>query len=862
MTESRGKKTGNQAPIRKNQGAGHGNPASRKVKGCSPSASVIFRSIFEESPIGIELYDRSGVLIDANRACLEIFGVRDVEAVRGFKLFEDPNVDEELKKRLRKGEGVRYEAAFDFDRVRSLGLYETSKSGVAFLDVLITPLHSESGASGFMVQVQDVTLRRLAEEELKKNRDELEARVAERTGELVSINSKLERELHERALAEEALRDSEARWRSLVECAPDIILTLDEKGVIQYINFPPEGLSPEQAVGTDVCNYVPEEFRGTVRKAINTVFLTGEPSSYEIAARGPHDALSWYTSHIGPIKKDGRVLSAVLITRDITKRKRVEEERRRSESQLRTLIQSIPDMVFFKDAQGRHLLVNRACEEFLGMGQEEVIGKTVAEFMPADIAEACRRSDEEAMRTPWPVVVEEVAGEEPFKVHLETVKSSIRDESGNITGLVVVSRDITERKRAEETLRLFSVALDEAPDGIQVVDTEGRILYSNKAIERMFGYTHEELKGKRVSILNVDDEFAGTHIFPSIRESGQWAGELMVRRKDGGEFPIWLTASMVKNGKGEPLAMIGVSRDVTQRKRMEEELRVKDKAIGAAVSGIGFCDTQGMMTYANDSFLRMWGYENAEEVLGRPAFEVVTEPEEALRIFEELREVGSWTGELSARRKDGSDFHVHVSASLVTNEAGEPICMMGSFVNITEQKLLEERLREASITDDLTGLLNRRGFMALAEQQFKLTEREQGLLFLLFADFDNLKTINDTFGHHTGDRALRETADLLRKTFRESDIIGRVGGDEFALLLTGESGMGDEAAITTRFEENIRDFNRQEGREYRLAISAGIVRFDAGCMRTFGEFLSRADNLMYENKKKKRRKSVDVRPVP
>lgn len=851
-SESRKENTIKKAMPRKAQRSGGGKLAGRKAKSSTPPGFDTFRSIFDESPIGIELYDAGGTLVDVNRACLEIFGVRDVEAVRGFNLFEDPNVSGEVKEKLKRGESARYEASFDFDTVRKLRLYETSKSGLAFLDVQITPLRAKDSISGYMVQIQEVSWRKLAEEKLKKNRDELEARIAERTGELASMNATLQRELHERALAEEALRNSEERWRSLVECAPDIILTLDEKGIIQYINRPPEGLLPEQVVGTDVCNYVPEEFRKTVRRAIHMVFRTGEPCSYETAARGPYDASSWYTSHIGPVKQGDKVLKAVLITRDITSRKRIEEEHLKSERRLRTLIQSIPDMVFFKDAQGRYLLVNKACEEFLGLRLEDVVGRTAEELLPADVAESCRRSDEMALRTPWPVTIEEEAGEGPFNVHLETVKSSIRDGNGNLTGLVVVSRDITERKRAEETLRLFSVALDEAPDGIQIVDTEGRILYSNKAIEQMYGYTHGELKGKHVSFLNVDEEFPEKYIIPAIRESGQWTGELMVRRKSGGEFPIWLTTSMVKDAKGQPLAMVGVSRDITERKRMEEEMRVKDKAISAAVSAIGLTDMEGRITYINNALLRMWDYGSVEEVMGASVFDFFAEPAEALKVTEELRRSGNWKGELTGRRKDGSDFSVHVSASLVTSETGEPICMMGSFVDITEQKLLEKKLRDASITDELTGLLNRRGFMALAEQQFKISERDQGVLYLLFADFDNLKTINDSFGHKTGDRALMETADLLRKTFRESDIIGRVGGDEFALLLTGDSGVGDEAAITARFEENIRVFNDASGRAYRLTISAGIVRFDPGCMHDFGELLSRADTLMYENKKKKK----------
>ncbi|MHB8772946.1 MAG: PAS domain S-box protein [Syntrophales bacterium] len=123
-----------------------------------------FRGIYEASPIGIELYDREGALVDANRACLDTFGISDVTAVRGFKLFEDPNLSEELKAQLRRGESVRYEVLFDFGRVRTLNLYETTKSGNVYLDLLMTPLKGASeSVIGYLVHIRDITERKQIE---------------------------------------------------------------------------------------------------------------------------------------------------------------------------------------------------------------------------------------------------------------------------------------------------------------------------------------------------------------------------------------------------------------------------------------------------------------------------------------------------------------------------------------------------------------------------------------------------------------------------------------------------------------------------------------------------------------------------
>jgi len=150
-----------------------------------------FKSIYDESPIGIELYDSAGLLLTANKACLDIFGVSDVRDVVGFQLLEDPNLPDEQKGRLRKGEEVRYEMAFDFEKVRKYRLYETRKSGVIYLDVLITPMGSKKKVApdGFLVQVQDIS---------------------------------------ERKRAEEALQESEKKYQELADSLPQIVFEIDE----------------------------------------------------------------------------------------------------------------------------------------------------------------------------------------------------------------------------------------------------------------------------------------------------------------------------------------------------------------------------------------------------------------------------------------------------------------------------------------------------------------------------------------------------------------------------------------------------------------------------------------------------------
>jgi len=135
---------------------------------------------------------------------------------------------------------------------------------------------------------------------------------------------------------------------------------------------------------------------------------------------------------------------------------------------------------------------------------------------------------------------------------------------------------------------------------------------------------------------------------------------------------------------------------IAERKRTEEALRIKDSAIASSINAIAFADLEGNLTYINPSFLKLWGYDDEKEVLGRPAAQFWQTKENALVVMEGLRDRGSWIGELVAKRRDGSSFDVQLSASMVTDKVGKPICMMASFIDISERKRAEEGLKEYS----------------------------------------------------------------------------------------------------------------------------------------------------------------------
>src|SRR5215469_4621195 len=173
-----------------------------------------------------------------------------------------------------------------------------------------------------------------------------------------------------------------------------------------------------------------------------------------------------------------------------------------------------------------------------------------------------------------------------------------------------------------------------------------------------------------------------------------------------------------------------------------------------------------------------------------------------------------------------------------------------------EKSMLDREIRSLAITDDLTGFFNRRGFLASAAQQLKLAHRDRLTVLLLFCDLDDLKGINDTFGHREGDLALVRTADALEDTFRDSDLLARLGGDEFAVL-AWEASIPDIRTILGRLAKNLEKANSSESR-FKLSLSVGVARYDPQYPVTLGELMAAADQDMYKHKNRRHRAQAAV----
>ncbi len=215
--------------------------------------------------------------------------------------------------------------------------------------------------------------------------------------------------------------------------------------------------------------------------------------------------------------------------------------------------------------------MNQAACDLLGYRVEELIGQ------PVDMLFADKNSGSEGPICEELTEEGSIANTEKTylakdgrKIPVLFSGSTMRDSSGRILGIVCVAQDITVRKEEEQKLKLFSEAVDAANEGVQIIDLDGNIIFSNRAVEAIYGYSPDELKGKHFNEMNADPEFAGSAILQNLKENGEWAGELLVKHKDSRIFPVWLSISMIKDNEDEPLAFIGIISDLTERKKAEE----------------------------------------------------------------------------------------------------------------------------------------------------------------------------------------------------------------------------------------------------------------------------------------------------
>ena len=500
----------------------------------------------------------------------------------------------------------------------------------------------------------------------------------------------LEKSDAERKQLSVRLQDSEARWRSLVENAADLILTTDREGTVLFMNRTPPGLTVQEVIGKSVYNYIEPEHWDMVKAAVADVFSTGNPDQYEIWARGPHNTLAWYSTRVAPVMKDGAVTAVSVIARDITEHKRTEERL----SEYHKVVESLNDMIAIVDRNYTYVLANNALLRNRNMSSEQVVGRSVPDVLGRDIFEQVIRPHLDScfqgntiryeMKYQYPEL-----GERDLLVSYLPI-----GEAGQVTRAASVISDITEDKRAERALKeaheKLQATLRAVPDLMFEVDREGRI-YDYHAPEHETLYVGPEaFLGKTVAEV-LPESTAGV-ILQAIADADDhgWhrGATYSLDLPGGGRQYFELSIDVKKTGIAQK-RFVALARNITKRKLAEEALRKSEKQYRDLVDnspvGIYKSNVKGDILFANEALARMAGYDSPADLMKEGVLATYKRGSDRNILLKNLREQGKISNfEFEFVRKNGETIRAILSAVL------EGEMLSGMILDITERKQAEE----------------------------------------------------------------------------------------------------------------------------------------------------------------------------
>ena len=516
----------------------------------------VFRNIFENTSIGLAMVDSQGLFLHLNSAFCSILGYSKETLLNKsyFHLLHNESLEDANACHKLMVDGGIDLIQFEKKDVRGDG----SK---LWLQISSIGVRDKNGNLEYsIVQIQNITDQREMEQLIK---------------------------------------NSESKWRTIAESSPDHIMLLKNDLEIMYINRPLSQNYKDKMLGSCLLSYIPQEYHERVITFCRQVLKDGKSRQFESKYIIDGNDLGDYESRIGLAGKGEKMASLIVSIRDVTHRNKTEEKLKETNSQLKTLIDAIPDLVYFKDRNFRHLVVNRAFESFLGLEKGEAIGKTNKEILPSFLLTYCQNKDEKIFKTGRPIIHDEhsVASDDGREVYLDTTKIPLYGEDGKVEGLVGITCDITKRKEAEADLirskERCSLVIEGVSDGIWDRNLINGEIYFSPRWKEMLGYNDNEIPNcyeeweKRVHpddykhvIKDINDHFKGKTPF--------YSSEFRLRHKDGSYRWILGRGATIKNSKGRPTRFAGSHTDITEKKYMEEELlkAKRIESIGLLAGGI------------------------------------------------------------------------------------------------------------------------------------------------------------------------------------------------------------------------------------------------------------------------------------
>lgn len=626
-----------------------------------------FEQVFSQSSISTQILDKEGWCKRVNPKLSEIFGVKpeDIEGNK-YNIFKDESIRRSgilphLEKVFNEHQTVEWDILFDIGLAAESQHIEVAEMKMAWFHNWAYPILDDEGQLiNVIIQHTDIT---------------------------------------ERKNIEEAHKNSEIRLHTLVQNIPDLIWLKNKDGAYLFCNKMFErfyGGIENEIIGKTDYDLVDRDLAVTLQQNDQLTMKQGKSLSVEewiCFGDGNHNRALFDVIKTPMYDAAGMIIGVLGIGHDITKRKKVEAALKESEERYRSIFENATIGLYRTTPDGKILLANPALIRMLGYNNFEELAIRNLEvdgFEPdyarCDFREQIEKDGE--IRD----VESALKRKDNQIIYIRESARVFRDKDGQVMYYEGAFEDISERKYAEDKLKLFLSAVESGYDGIIITNLTGSINYANNSALNVFGYEMEEMLKLNVETLNADP-FMARRMTDYLATVSNWSGESMCINKKKEIFPTLLSISAIRDDNGKPIAMMGIFRDITEKKESERTMNLLAYSLESISECVSITNNDDIIIYINESLIQTYGYSK-EDLVGkhisilRPTDNIA----EHYNAINEITNNSGWNGEIMNKKKDGTIFPVLLSTSAIKDEKGKSIALIGVARDITELKANREEL--------------------------------------------------------------------------------------------------------------------------------------------------------------------------